>query len=232
MFTVAIIGPDGAGKSTLIEGLQRNSIFPVRRIYMGVNPDSLSHMLPTTRLVNYIKRRRKVEARPSIEKQSVPSPEKSQRRRSGRANPVLRSVKSFLFIVNRFGEAWYRQAVCWYYLGRGYIVLFDRHFYLDQLAFTFAHPDADRPFLRRVYDRMLEKTYPRPDLTIYLDAPPEVLFARKKESTIENLRQMREAYLNIEKYTPAFRVVDTVQPPETVLEVVLGYIKAHKEAIR
>jgi thymidylate kinase len=141
-------------------------------------------------------------------------------------------VKSFLFIVNRLGEAWYRQAVCWYYLRWGYIVLFDRHFYLDHLAFDFAHPNTERPLLRRIYDRVLEKTYPRPDLTIYLDAPADILFARKQEGTIESLDRMREAYLNLQKQTPAFCVVDTVQSPEAVLQSVVGHITSYRESFR
>lgn len=34
--TMALLGPDGAGKSTLAEGLARTFIFPVRSVYMGL----------------------------------------------------------------------------------------------------------------------------------------------------------------------------------------------------
>lgn len=34
--TVAVLGPDGAGKSTLVEGLRQGFVFPVKRIYMGL----------------------------------------------------------------------------------------------------------------------------------------------------------------------------------------------------
>jgi thymidylate kinase len=230
MFTVAIIGPDGAGKSSVIEGLQRSSPYPIRRVYMGVNPDSLSHMLPTTRLVNYLKRRRHKKGSASPEKTSGDLQKKNGQ--GLKRNPVLGAVKSFFFIANRFGEAWYRQAVSWYYLRQGYIVLFDRHFYLDHLAYDFAHSNEKRPFLRRAYDRMLEKNYPRPDLTIYLDAPAEVLFARKHESTIENLDRMREAYLRMKNFTPAFCVVDTTQPLASVLENVSCHIQAYRESLK
>ena len=33
---VALLGPDGAGKSTLAEGLLASSVFPVRQVYMGL----------------------------------------------------------------------------------------------------------------------------------------------------------------------------------------------------
>jgi thymidylate kinase len=34
--SVALLGPDGAGKSTLIEGMRRSFYFPVRSVYMGL----------------------------------------------------------------------------------------------------------------------------------------------------------------------------------------------------
>ena len=39
--SVALLGPDGAGKSTLAEGIQRSCVFPVRRIYMGLTGGAL-----------------------------------------------------------------------------------------------------------------------------------------------------------------------------------------------
>jgi thymidylate kinase len=229
MFTVAIVGPDGAGKSTVIEGLRRSSPYPLRHIYMGVNPDALTHMLPTTRLANYLKRRKQHGKDTKLTNTTPKSRTDNMRSKRGNHKSILRHVKSLLFITNRIGEAWYRQMVCWYYLLQGYIVLFDRHFYLDYLAFDFAHSDGERPFLRRVHDILLEKTYPRPDLTFYLDAPAEVLFARKGESNVETLQHSREAYLKIGQYTPAFCVVDTTQSPEIVLETVLNHIKLYRE---
>ncbi|MFU8874019.1 hypothetical protein [Micromonospora sp. SL4-19] len=42
---VALIGPDGAGKSTLAQGIESTFYFPVRRVYMGLWP---SHEAPRT----------------------------------------------------------------------------------------------------------------------------------------------------------------------------------------
>jgi hypothetical protein len=56
MFTVALIGPDGAGKTTIGRRLEHALPRPVKYIYMGVNLDSSNVMLPTTRLVKAIKR--------------------------------------------------------------------------------------------------------------------------------------------------------------------------------
>jgi glycosyltransferase involved in cell wall biosynthesis/thymidylate kinase len=40
--SVALLGPDGAGKSTLVEGIRRTFSLPVRSVYMGLWPKSAS----------------------------------------------------------------------------------------------------------------------------------------------------------------------------------------------
>jgi ABC-type cobalamin/Fe3+-siderophores transport system ATPase subunit len=42
--TVAVLGPDGAGKSTLVEGLRRECALPVRTGYMGLTGGALRHV--------------------------------------------------------------------------------------------------------------------------------------------------------------------------------------------
>ena len=58
MFTVALIGPDGAGKTTIGKRIEHTLPLPVKYVYMGVNLDSSNHMLPTTRLIKALKRMR------------------------------------------------------------------------------------------------------------------------------------------------------------------------------
>lgn len=67
---------------------------------------------------------------------------------------------------------------------------------------------------------MLSKIYPKPDLVIYLDAPAEVLFARKGEGTIALLEERRKAYLQMGTLLPHFVVVDASQPEDDVLRQV------------
>ncbi|MGH3091699.1 MAG: hypothetical protein ACRDOG_05135, partial [Gaiellaceae bacterium] len=55
-FTVALIGPDGAGKTTVARRLEGSLEGPVKYLYMGVNPDASNHLLPTTRLAHALKR--------------------------------------------------------------------------------------------------------------------------------------------------------------------------------
>ena len=56
MFTVAVIGPDGAGKSAVTRRLQQSLPLPVKYVYMGVNLESSNVVLPTTRIALELKR--------------------------------------------------------------------------------------------------------------------------------------------------------------------------------
>jgi thymidylate kinase len=58
--------------------------------------------------------------------------------------------------------------------------------------------------------------YPKPDLTIYLDAPPEVLFERKGEGTLEFLERRGREYLQIQDQVPHFARVDAALPADEV----------------
>src|SRR5215211_366458 len=126
MITVAIVGPDGAGKSTITELLVREPLpAPVKRIYMGVNLEASSLMLPTTRLALAVKSargRRSDMVAPS--RQPAPVAGSATRRavKSG-----VRATRLLLWLA----EEWFRQLVAEYHRRRGSIVVFDRHFYAD-----------------------------------------------------------------------------------------------------
>src|SRR3989304_4897316 len=57
MFSVALVGPDGAGKTTLCRRLEESFPIPVKYIYMGVSSEASNLMLPTTRLLRGLKRK-------------------------------------------------------------------------------------------------------------------------------------------------------------------------------
>ena len=56
MFSLALIGPDGAGKTTITARLQQSSTILVKCLYMGINIEASNHALPTSRFVEYFKR--------------------------------------------------------------------------------------------------------------------------------------------------------------------------------
>jgi thymidylate kinase len=220
MFTVALIGPDGAGKSTIGRKLQEISPLPMKYVYMGVNLESSNLVLPTTRLLLEIKRAR--GQRPDITvPRDVPFQSQSRKKLTKR---VAESTKSALRIVNVMAEEWFRQLIVWYYKLRGYYVLFDRHFYFDYYDHDIANTDPKRPLSSRLHGFMLEKLYPKPDFVIFLDAPSEILFARKPERTIEILESKRQEYVRLREVMKDFAVVDVSQPVDTVARQVCELI--------
>ncbi len=156
----------------------------------------------------------------------------------GRANPsqvkpppkgIFRrtkaELKSGLRLINQLGEEWYRQFIVWRYLRRGYIVLFDRHFLFDYYFYDVAGNEQERSLSSRLHGQMLERFYPRPDLVIFLDAPAEVLLARKQEGTLETMEHRRQEYLQLQDLVPSFVTVDVTQPQESVIHEVVGLIE-------
>lgn len=206
MFSVALVGPDGAGKSTVSRALLESSPFPCKVIYMGDNLEACNLALPTSRLFRYLRKRRRDRNKTGAQT-GGPLPA------TGGKSPrqILWAVAR---LANFLGEEWYRQLLSWSYQARGYIVLYDRHFLFD---FSLDGVDSDvSPFERRLHRWILTRLYPRPSLAVYLDAPAEVLFARKGEKTPEELENRRQAFLHQTTQFRNFVRVDGTQPPSQV----------------
>ena len=221
-FTVALIGPDGAGKTTVARRLQRELALPVEYVYMGVNPDSSNYLLPTTRAVHAFRRRR--GAKPDTAGPREPH-QTDQARPRGLVPRGLRSARSFARLGNRLAEEWHRALVASLRRRRGEIVIFDRHFFADYYAYDVA-AQPRRSAARRLHGFILTRLYPRPDLVIYLDAPAEILLARKGEGTLESLERRRREYFEIGRVLDGFSVVDASRPLETVTREVAEKIEA------
>ena len=220
-FTVALIGADGAGKTTVCREVVRRLPVPVTYLYMGVNPDASNVMLPTTRIVNALRRKRRGGPPPG----GPPDPSREAPKPRNPVKRAARSLKSMVGLSSRLAEEWYRQSLAWYHTARGRVVLFDRHFWTDYYAHDIVGTSRkDRDLARRIHGAMLEKVYPRPDLVILLDAPPEVLWQRKPEGTFEAVARRREEYLQLRDVCPNFALVDATQPREVVLDQVVNLI--------
>jgi thymidylate kinase len=221
VITVALVGPDGAGKTTISELVVQELGVPVKRIYMGVNPDA-ELLLPTTRL---LARAAKAQRRRS---EGVP-----RGARPPRDLPLLARLRSSVRAGARvavwMSEEWARQAAAWYHRARGHVVLFDRHFYADYLE-PADPPAGARPLSDRIHLFLLEHVYPKPDLVIFLDAPAEVLHERKPEAPLEWLRQRRLVYLELGDRVRRFEVVDATRPKgEVARDVASRILRAREE---
>jgi thymidylate kinase len=221
MFTVALLGPDGAGKSTIGRKLEKISPLPLKYVYMGVNLESSNLVLPTTRLLLELKRAR--GQRPDMTT-AAHVPQVSGASPKSLVRQVAGSLRSTFRLANLAAEEWFRQFVIWYYQLRGYYVIFDRHFYFDYYAHDVASPNPDRPLSSRLHGFMLRNLYPKPDFVIFLDAPSEVLFARKPEGTLASLENRRQEYVRMRSVVKHSAVVDVSRPTDEVVREVSDLI--------
>jgi thymidylate kinase len=142
--TIALVGPDGAGKSTIAERIKSGMGLPVRCLYMGL-----------------------------------------WRRGSSRM-PRLAGV--FEIALRPF-RIWGRYVAAIGHRRLGRIVVFDRY----PLDATLP-PKGRLVRLKRAYFWFLARCAPAPDMLIILDAPGEVLFARKGEEDPLSLESDRRHF--------------------------------------
>jgi len=226
LFTVALIGADGAGKTTVGRRLEEDLPELIKYVYMGVNLDSSNLVLPTTRLLLEVKRvlgKRPVMSGPPDRTRTTPRPQ-------GLIKRTTFELKSMLRLINQLGEEWFRQIVAWHYRRRGYVVLFDRHFFFDYYAHDIANGGQHRRIASQIHGFLLKRFYPQPDLVVFLDAPAEVLFARKREGTIGFLEHRRQEYLQLRQHVRNFFVVDATRPLDDVTRDVIALIQNFRQA--
>jgi thymidylate kinase len=98
-----------------------------------------------------------------------------------------------------------------YHSFRGRVVLMDR------LAFDALLPGAQaKSRLGALTDALALRFQPRPDLVLVLDAPGELMFARKGEHSPQKLEEWRNAYLELAEEIPTAYVLDASQSASMV----------------
>ena len=97
------------------------------------------------------------------------------------------------------------------------LMLFDRYYY-DLLVYPKRYRYGGPLWLAHFVGRLI----PRPHLVILLDAPPEVIQARKQEVSFEETARQREAYLQVVQDMPNGHVVDASKPLSDVITEVEG----------
>ena len=172
--TVAVVGPDGAGKSTLVAALHAVPELETLPIYMGVDRRKATHSLPTTRWL--VRRLRHAN--------HGRDGSRTTRTTAGR---MRRRARDLVALPHELMEFGFRYLVGWWARRDGRIVIFDRYIY-DPLID--ARVDG-RGGWERFRGRVFATLFPAPDLIIVLEAPGSVLYARKGEHGEKRLDLVR-----------------------------------------
>ncbi len=181
--SIALLAPDGAGKSTLASSIQKSFFFPVCSVYMGFN---------------------------STQPRGV-------RSKASNGSGPLR-IPGLGFAGHLFTQ-WRRYITARYHLARGRLVIFDRYTYDALLP-----PRQRLTRLKRLRRWVLAHACPAPDLVLVLDAPGEVLYARKGEHNAGFLEQQRRHFLELKPYLTQMVVVDATRDAEHVRRQVTSLI--------
>ncbi|MCU1379995.1 MAG: hypothetical protein JWN29_2978 [Acidimicrobiales bacterium] len=148
---IAVLGPDGAGKSTVLARAAAALPVAVTVAYLGTGTSG---------------------------------PPSGDARRGASS-----SWREIPFLVRKVLRTWSRLAPLYARAWRGHVVLTDRH-PIEVLA---VRPERS-PLGRRLETALLSRAVPRPDLVVVLDAPAEVLCARKHEHPLATIARWRDGY--------------------------------------
>jgi thymidylate kinase len=213
-FTVALVGGDGSGKTSVARQLERSPTLRCKYLYMGQSVLSSNAPLPTTRLARFLKlretRRSAAGAREGGADERAAGDPHYQKKKRGWA----RMAASFL---NRLAEAWWRQLLSVLYRARGYILIYDRHFVFESAPPEERAGSKRRHPIERLEHWVLSRSYPAPDLVVFLDAPSEVLYQRKGETSPKRLEKRKTAILRQGARTANFAIVDASRPLDEVV---------------
>lgn len=183
---VALVGVDGVGKSTVARRLVDGGPWPCCCVYMGPSLGSGNVLLPTSRLVRALRRRRSTGPRPAAGRGPA-----ARRRGPARGGAGPTRVRWLAGATNRVAEGLWRRAAVRRARARGAVVVYDRYPPFET-AMALSDPWRRAQHGRdRVEGRVLARLVPAPDLVVHLDAPSVVVRARKPEVSLRRLERWR-----------------------------------------
>jgi thymidylate kinase len=147
------------------------------------------------------------------------------------STPHAAAPRSWAASVTRAIAYWFVYYTVGFYfatrrtLARQTLILYDRHL-VDALVDARRYRYAGPQWLLRLIWRLI----PKPDLVVLLDAPAEVVRARKQEVSQEEIARQRDAYRALVAALPNGHVVDAARPLERVIadagDIVLNHLAA------
>lgn len=169
---IAVVGPDGTGKGTLIKMLRTAIPVRTKALYFGFGVSGIEYARNAAESDGSRRYKRVVR----------------MARRQIRAL-VPRGVIMFQYVLRCSLRNWGRLAIAYAAAWSGAVVLCDRHI-LDSLAVQMEYIRGFNAKMERAFARLA----PWPDAVILLDAPAEEIFRRKQDFPVPILEEHRRRY--------------------------------------
>ena len=203
-FAIAMIGPDGAGKSSFSAAMREKLVglgIPVREVYMGPWARSI---LPSSKALEWL------GADP---RDHIPGTERSNPATMRHSKLLKGVVRRYLYYGNIFLEFWarYLRHVLPHLLRRR-VVMMDRYIYDLEVGYQ-NRILRNAPGLRR----LIVALTPKPHYTLLLTNDPEVIWARKKDFPLEVIREALAVYYRVALRHGA-TVIETTRPTDALVE--------------
>jgi thymidylate kinase len=197
---VAFLGPDGSGKSTIIERIQREKGWIFGEVSSYHWRPSL---LPDIGVL--------LGKRSGKEKGVVTDPH-------GQAphSPVISFLRLFYYWID-YWLGWLLSV--WRQKGKNHFILFDRYSW-DM----WVDPRRYRLQLPQKILSLAAVLTPQPGLLFVLDAPAKILQSRKQEVSAEEINRQRMEYRRIAETHPNARLIDCNRPVEEILSEVKKWV--------
>jgi thymidylate kinase len=205
-YTIALLGPDGVGKSTLIRHME-NHLMGIMKT--ETNEMKTFHIRPGVfpTITELLNRKKQSSGKTSVLRDAWQSP-----------SSVISFIRILCFWVD-------------YMLGyiikilpelvKYRVVVLDRYFFdilIDPLRYKIRLPNR--------FMKILFMSIPRPRIIIVLDAPPDVIFRRKRELNEDKIGVLLDKYRNIKnEYENVHIFPATIPPRELSVEVVSAFLK-------
>jgi len=227
---VAFLGVDGAGKSTVIARVSLDLV-PALQETKQYHKRTFPSAIEWTK--RYLLRARpgelEEEGVPVHKDGSVLSHDPPAQPPSKLHDPHALPPRKLIVSLAGLGFKWANYTLSGYVadiyprLVRSTLVLLDRDYHdllVDPKRYRYGGP----AWLARAVGWFI----PRPQLVILLDAPPEVLYSRRRELPFEEITRQREAYLELTRNLPNGHVVDASKPLDEVVvrvkQLILDYL--------
>lgn len=215
-FMVALVGADGAGKSTVAARLVATLPLPASSVYLGDDPPKGVPVLITTRLLRRHWAQDEASGPATAQRPTVRPPAPPDGSAHQRSTPaqIREGIRQLVVTGLQMAEEHHQYRRALRQVRRGRVTVLDRHYYYDYYYHHVAQV-AGSP-AHRLHGWWLTRVLPKPDITFCLDAPAELLYARKPEGTLQERKTRRDEYVRMENDV-RLRMVDVSRPVDEIV---------------